>query len=163
RLQSGARRALCFLDMRLVAAVLAGGLGTRLRPVLGGLPKPLAPIRGRPFLFYILDQVAEAAPSRVVVCAGHRRGQFESCESRGGVILAHEDWPMGTAGALRRALNLLDGDMVLAVHGDAFIDTSLARFCQWRQSQPHEAALLVTRVPNIAGFSTVDIDPPGKI
>ena len=70
---------------------------------------------------------------------------------------------MGTAGALRRALNLLDGDMVLAVHGDAFIDTSLARFCQWRQSQPHEAALLVTRVPNIAGFSTVDIDPPGKI
>jgi NDP-sugar pyrophosphorylase family protein len=151
-------------DMRIVAAILAGGLGTRLRPVLGGVPKPLAPVRGRPFLYYLLDRVDEISPSRIVICAGHRGGQFErELESRSGVVVAHEDWPMETAGALRRALDFLDADTVLTLNGDSYVGASLARFCHWRESQPYRAALLVTRVSNCAGLSTVDIDPPGRI
>ena len=77
--------------MRIVAAILAGGLGTRLRPVLGGIPKPLAPVRGRPFLLYMLDQLAEVYPTRIVICAGHRGGQFERLlQSKSDVVVAHE-------------------------------------------------------------------------
>jgi NDP-sugar pyrophosphorylase family protein len=150
--------------MRIVAAILAGGLGTRLRPVLGGLPKTLAPICGRPFLDYLLDQIAEVSPTRVVICAGHRSDQLERyLESRNGVVVAHEEWPMGTAGALRRSLDLLDADTVLVVNGDAYVDTSLVRFCDWRDCQPCEAALLVTRARHTAAMRTVEIDPPGRI
>jgi len=70
---------------------------------------------------------------------------------------------METAGALRRALDFLDEDTVLTLNGDSYVDTSLARFCQWRESQPYPAAVLVTRVSDCAGLPTVDIDPPGRI
>ena len=57
------------------ALILAGGLGTRLRAVLPGLPKILAPVRGRPFLSYLLDQLQAAGVREVVLCTGHRADQ----------------------------------------------------------------------------------------
>src|SRR5438105_360180 len=99
------------------------------------------------FLLYMLDQLAEIYPTRIVICAGHRGGQFERLlQSRSDVVVAHEDWPMETAGALRRALDLLDAETVLTLNGDSYVDTSLARFCEWRESQPFEAGLLTSTV-----------------
>src|SRR5689334_17317830 len=108
-------------DMRIVAAILAGGLGTRLRPVLGTLPKPLAPVRGRPFIYYLLDQIEEVCPSRIVVCAGHRGSQFaRRLDDRRDLVVVHEEWPLGSAGALRNALDYFDAEMVLVLYGDAY-------------------------------------------
>jgi D-glycero-alpha-D-manno-heptose 1-phosphate guanylyltransferase len=64
--------------MKLAAVVLAGGLGTRLRPVLADRPKVLAPVDGRPFLTYLLDQNADAGTQRVVLSTGHLAEQFDS-------------------------------------------------------------------------------------
>jgi len=112
----------------------------------------------------MLDQLADVYPTRIVICAGHRGGQFERLlQSKSDVVVAHEDWPMETAGALRRALDLLDAETVLTLNGDSYVDTSLARFCEWRESQPFEAGLLTSRVSNCAGLSTVEIDPPGRV
>src|SRR6266436_2761800 len=96
------------IGMSIVAAILAGGLGMRVRTLLPGLPKALAPIDGTPFISHLLDQVAEAGVERMVVCAGRRGDQLRRClpEQHCGVpvVVSQEDWPLGTAGALRKAL-----------------------------------------------------------
>src|SRR5205823_871295 len=104
------------IGMRIVAAILAGGLGLRLRTQLPGLPKALAPIDGTPFISYLLDQAAEAAVERIVVCSGQRGDQLRRGlqHRRCGVpvVVSKEEWPLGTAGALRKALDYFDAETV---------------------------------------------------
>src|SRR5947208_1434645 len=105
----------------VVAAILAGGFGTRLRSVVADRPKPLATISGRPFLAYQLDQLAAVGLRRVVLCTGYRGDQVEATFGRhyAGMRLEYslEAAPLGTAGALRLALPLLDSDHVLVMNG----------------------------------------------
>src|SRR4051812_38532686 len=118
--------------MSIAAAILSGGLGMRVRAVLPDMPKALAPMDGTPFIFYILDQVAEANVQRIVVCSGRRGEQLRRVLPRKRrsvpVIVSQEDWPLGTAGALRKALEYFDADMVLALNGDSCVDIRLAEF-----------------------------------
>src|SRR5437879_409147 len=89
------------------AVVLAGGLGTRLRPVLADRPKTLAPVAGRHFLAYLLDQLADAGFKKVILCTGHFGDQVR--DAFGGrfrslhLYYSQEQEPLGTAGALRNA------------------------------------------------------------
>jgi len=92
----------------LTGAILAGGLGTRLRSVVSDRPKVLALVRGQPFLAYLLDQLGEAGIRRVVLLTGYKGEQIEETfGSRYGNIqleYSAETEPLGTAGALRLAL-----------------------------------------------------------
>jgi D-glycero-alpha-D-manno-heptose 1-phosphate guanylyltransferase len=153
--------------MRIDAAIIAGGLGTRLRPIMANCPKALVPVNGIPFITFLLDQLVEARVSKVVVCAGHLGGQLRralGCECNGlPVAISQEDWPMGTGGALRQAVDYFSADMVLVMNGDSYVDTSLARFCQWAATQPWESAMLLTWVEDCARFGTVDLSRTGRI
>ncbi len=88
--------------VELTALILAGGEGTRLRGVLPGIPKVLAPVCGRPFLSYLLDQVQAAGVREVVLCTGYRADQvletfgtrYQDLELR----YSSESRPLGTAG-----------------------------------------------------------------
>jgi NDP-sugar pyrophosphorylase family protein len=137
------------------------------RPALADVPKALVPVQGKPFLSFLLDQLAEADVSKVVICAGRLGDRIEEWVRgrRHGppVVISREDWPMGSGGALRRAVPYMTGDTVLALHGDTYVDTDLSAFCEWRLRQPYEAALLVNRVENSARFDTLDLDPRGRI
>src|SRR5919199_537937 len=77
------------------AAILAGGLGTRLRPAVTDRPKVLAPVRGRPFLTYLLDQLAAASVSEVVLLTGYRADQVRAAlgETYAGVRLVYSAEP----------------------------------------------------------------------
>jgi D-glycero-alpha-D-manno-heptose 1-phosphate guanylyltransferase len=152
----------------ITAAVLAGGLGTRLRHSVSDLPKVLAPVAGRPFLQYVLDQVAEAGVHKVVLCTGYlgeqvsgalggRYGRLRLCYS-------HEARPMGTAGALRLALPLLDGDPLLVLNGDSYCEVGLHEFVAWhRECAAGAGSLLVTWVEDAARYGTVEVDDSGAV
>lgn len=104
------------------AFVLAGGLGTRLKPALGELPKPLAPVAGRPFLAHVLTWLAEAGMREVVVCAGHGADAMRATLGDGGAWGVHLHWsveptPLGTGGALAHAAAHVEGP-ALVVNGD---------------------------------------------
>ena len=107
------------------AFVLAGGLGTRLQPRFGALPKPLAPIGGRPFVTRQLEWLAGHGLRRAVILAGH--GAAELRETLGtlaaGVALewSVEEEPMGTGGALKLAERFVDGPAVV-VNGDTLAE-----------------------------------------
>jgi NDP-sugar pyrophosphorylase family protein len=151
----------------MVAAILAGGLGTRLRGQLGGTPKALHSIHGVPFISYLLDQIDRAPVSRIVVCAGHYGDQLgRSLGQRPAavpLVISHQCWPMGTGGALRHALELFNADNVLVLHGDSYIDTDLSRFAEWAASRPFQSSLLLRwdeRCPQSRAF---EVNAAGRI
>jgi NDP-sugar pyrophosphorylase family protein len=117
------------------AAVLAGGLGTRLRPLTDALPKAMVPIRGRPFLWYLLRHLARAGAREAILCVGYRGAVIRDCFGGGrgvGLRLLYSDDGsedgrrlLGTGGALRRARPLLDRRFLL-LNGDTYWPVDLA-------------------------------------
>src|SRR3989338_6029269 len=108
----------------VTVAILAGGLGTRLRSVIADRPKVLAEVRGRPFLTYIFDQLIAASIKYAVLCTGYLGEKVcdRFGDSYGSLRLAYsqEPSPRGTAGALRLALPLFKSDSVLVMNGDSY-------------------------------------------
>src|SRR6476620_7077165 len=95
----------------LSAVMLVGGLGTRLRGLLVDRPKPMALINGRPFLEILINQLARAGVRDVVMCVGYRAEAIEEHFGNGssfgiGIRYAREKELLGTAGAVRNALDM---------------------------------------------------------
>lgn len=111
------------------AIVLAGGLGTRLRSVVGALPKPMAPIAGRPFLDWLVEHLERCGVDRILLSVGYGAEQVESHfaarAAAGSVRFVREDSPLGTGGAIARALAAAEGDVVFVLNGDTFLDVDL--------------------------------------
>ncbi len=152
---------------RIDAVILAGGLGTRLRPVLGQHPKALAPVAGRPFLTILLEQLERAGLARAVICAGHQGDLLrQSLGQRFGrlrLIYSQEERPLGTGGALRLACPLLDSELALAMNGDSFCQADLADLARWRRAKAAPAAMLLAWVNDAARYGRVELDQDGAI
>ncbi len=149
------------------AAILAGGLGTRLRSVLPAKPKVLAPVRGRPFLTYLLDQLAAEGVQEVVFCIGYMAALVE--ETLGArhqsirLTYSRENEPLGTGGALRRALPLFSSDPVLVMNGDSFMEVDLPGYLRWFLERGAEASLVLARVPDTDRFGRVATDEKERV
>lgn len=111
------------------AIVLAGGLGTRLRSVVADLPKPMAPINDKPFLEYILKYLKKNGVNRVILSVGykwetikeHFGDRYEDME----LIYSVEDEPLGTGGAIKKAMENIKNENVFIINGDTFFDVNL--------------------------------------
>ncbi len=109
------------------AVILAGGLGTRLRSVVSDVPKPMAPVRGRPFLEYQLDYWINQGISRFVLSVGYRHetitGHFGSRYKGVQLEYAVEEQPLGTGGGLLLAAEKIDqGKPFLLLNGDTYFE-----------------------------------------
>lgn len=149
-------------------AVLAGGLGTRIRAVLGDVPKVLAPVGGRPFLDHLLDWLRGQGVRRVVLCLGHLAGRVEAhlaANPPDGIEVATvvEPEPLGTAGALRFARPHLRSDPVLAMNGDTFLEADLPAFLAGHLAERAEVSLLCVEVPSVARYGSVELDGRGRV
>jgi len=151
----------------ITAAILAGGLGTRLRGVVADRPKVLAEIAGRPFLAYLLDQLAAAGIRRAVLCTGYRADLVQAAfgERYGGLSLQYspESAPLGTGGALRAALPWLQSSTILVANGDSWCQADLAAFHRQHQQIGACGSLLLTKVADASRYGRVDVDPSGWI
>jgi NDP-sugar pyrophosphorylase family protein len=130
----------------LRAAVLAGGLGTRLRPYTTVLPKPLVPVGERPILELIFDWLAQVGVTRAEVCIGHLGELIQTYFSQAQTIPAgldvHWHWehePLGTAGALRALTSVTD--TLLVVNGDVITDLDPAEMLAFHRRE--QAALTI--------------------
>jgi len=107
------------------AIILVGGRGTRLQSVVSDVPKPLAPVGGRPFLAWLLDLLRAQGMRRVILATGHMAKQVEafvgSDWSGMDVDYSHETSPMGTGGAVQQAVARLQGESVHVLNGDTFL------------------------------------------
>lgn len=149
-------------------AVLAGGLGTRIRHVLGEVPKVLAPINGRPFLAYLLDRLVAQGSRRVVLSLGHlaeRVAEYLARNPRDDieVLTCVEPEPLGTAGALRHVRAMLRSDPVLVMNGDTHIDADLAWFAASHRASGAEASMLCLELDEAGRYGRVEIDAQSRV
>lgn len=151
----------------ITAAILAGGLGTRLRPKVSDRPKVLAEVHGRPFLSYLLDQLADGGIRSVVLLTGYLgemvRTEFGDNYRSLQLAYSREILPMGTAGSLRLALPLLRSETVLVLNGDSFCEANLENFWSWHSARGGNASILLTRVADTTRYGRVHVDTEGQI
>lgn len=151
----------------LVAVILAGGQGTRLRSVLADVPKVVAPIRGRPFLAWLLDRLAAAGLRKAVISTGYGAEQVEAAlGSRcGGLELVYslESSPLGTAGALRAALPHITGRSLLAMNGDSYWRADLNGLVECHRSHRAAATLLLAHMPDTGRYGRVGLADDGQV
>jgi D-glycero-alpha-D-manno-heptose 1-phosphate guanylyltransferase len=154
---------------RCPVLVLVGGLGTRLRSACADGPKVLAPIEGKPFLAYLLKQLADAGLTRVVLCVGYRAHQIEQWLGDGKslglkVRYSREDEPMGTAGALGLAYSrYARGERVLAMNGDSILQLSLAAMWGAHMSHRAGATIALAHVPDTSRYGSVEVNEEGWV
>lgn len=146
----------------VTGAILAGGFGTRLRSVVADRPKVLAPVHGRPYLTYLLDQLAGAGVREVVLLTGYQAEVVQATlgTSYAGMRLAYspEPSPLGTAGALRLARPLLLSPAVLLLNGDSYCDVALADFWDFHRRRGAAFSLVLHRVADTGRFGQVHVE-----
>ena len=149
------------------ALILAGGLGTRLRAAVPRTPKVLAPIRGRPFLAYLLDQLAEASLRRVLMLTGHQADAVETTfGGRCGPLrleYAREPSPLGTGGAVRQAIERIEDQLILLLNGDSYCQADLKAFHAFHRRSRADLSMVMVRVDDAGRYGQVRCAPGGKI
>lgn len=149
------------------AAVLAGGLGTRVAAALGDVPKVLAPVGDRVFLDLLLDWLAGQGVRRVVLCLGHGAASVEAHlrhhpRNDLDIRCSVEPAPLGTAGAIAQARPLLTGDPALVLNGDTLMDLDLAGFLRAYRAGGGGIAVVCAKMPGDR-YGRVEIDAAGRI
>jgi len=114
------------------AIILCGGLGTRLRTVITDVPKPMAPINGTPFMQLQLNRLAKYGVNKVVFATGYKkeiiRDYFGDKYKGIDLCYSEENTPLGTGGALKKALTYIDEDCAIVMNGDVYLDIDLDKF-----------------------------------
>jgi NDP-sugar pyrophosphorylase family protein len=149
------------------AVILAGGEGTRLRPLTLTTPKPVVPVVDRPFLRHQLDLLAGAGVREVIFSVAYRPERLEAVFGDGSALGVHiryavEETPLGTGGAVRHALPLLD-DRTIVLNGDILTDVDLADVVARHDADGASATILLTPVPNPAAYGLVETDAGGRV
>jgi NDP-sugar pyrophosphorylase family protein len=151
----------------ITVVILAGGLGTRLRKVVSDKPKVMADVCKRPFLSYLLDQVADAGFKHVVLCTGCLGEQVQKVfGSRYGSLrlsYSQEIKPLGTAGAIRLALPFFKSKSLLILNGDSFFETDLKLFVEQHYEKGSNASILLVEMPDTSNYGSVNVDANGMV
>ncbi len=149
------------------AVILAGGEGTRLRPLTLTTPKPVVPVVDRPLLRHQLDLLAGARVREVVFSVAYRPERVEAVFGDGSAFglrirYAVEDTPLGTGGAVRNALPLLD-ERTIVLNGDILTDVDLGAVLRRHETEGASATILLAPVSNPEAYGLVDTDAEGRV
>lgn len=149
------------------AVILAGGEGTRLRPLTLSTPKPVVPVVDRPFLQHQLQLLCAAGVSEVVFSVAYRPERIRAVFGDGEAFGVHiryavEDAPLGTGGAVRNALPLLD-ERTIVLNGDVLTDVDLGAIVARHVAEKAAATIVLTPVPNPAAYGLVETNGAGRV
>ena len=149
------------------AVVMAGGSGSRLRPLTVGRPKPMVPIVNKPALAHILDLLKHHNISEVVITAQYMADHIEDYFGDGsslGLTLHYsvEETPLGTAGSVKNAAHYLD-DTFVVISGDAVTDIDLSDILRFHHEKGSLATITLKSVPDPLDYGIVITDDEGHI
>jgi len=151
------------------AIVLAGGLGGRLQDVVKDLPKPMAPVGGKPFLEYLLLQLKRSGTTDVILSVGYKKDVIKSYFTDGSSIgmrinYSEENEPLGTGGALKQALSKNDDPRFIVMNGDSFFNLSFVDLVRYHTSKPAMITMGLAIVKDRSRYGGVDLnDDDGSI
>lgn len=147
------------------AIILAGGLGTRLREAVPDRPKPLAPIQGVAFLDLLLDQLERSGViDQIILAIGYKAetivDHYHKQNRKVPIVFSVEEKPLGTGGAIKRALALTQTSPLFVLNGDSYLSCSLDKMLQ---DFRFPASLAYTHVENASRYGQIEIDSSERI
>jgi len=150
------------------AIILAGGEGKRLRSVINDVPKPMAPINGKPFLEYLILQLRKQNIKDIIFSIGYKGSIIKSYFQDGdnwdiNIEYSEEDKPLGTGGALRKAGELIDDEQFIVMNGDSFFDIELKQLISFHEDKQAVATIGLAFVETIERYGHVEIRNDGEV
>ena len=149
------------------AVVLAGGMGTRLRSAVPDLPKCMAPVAGRPFLAWLLDDLENAGFDHIILSLGYRHEDIEnwvtSRDNRARIDCVVEAEPLGTGGGVRLALQQAEESDVFVLNGDTWFGVDYPAMAQFHRQQGTLATLALKPMRDFDRYGEVCCNPAGRI
>jgi D-glycero-alpha-D-manno-heptose 1-phosphate guanylyltransferase len=143
------------------AIVLAGGLGTRLRGIIDDLPKPMAPVAGRPFLALVLDRLVAARFETAVLAVGYRHEAIRRHfgEAYRGLRLRYsvEREPLGTGGAIRLACEQVSARELFVLNGDTFLELDFCAMLAAHTEVGAELSMAIHEVPDASRYGALEV------
>ena len=137
------------------AIILAGGFGTRLRSVVSEVPKPMAPVAGRPFLSYLLDRLAAQGYMHVVLSTGYLHEKVED--------FFHDAYHGISGGAIVNALSRCSSDEVTVLNGDTLFDIDHGAMLRFAAHHDTPLAVVLRQVDDASRYGSVLLDSEGRI
>lgn len=151
----------------IAAVILAGGRGTRLKGVVSGKPKVLAEVNGRPFIFYILDQLLNAGINNVIISTGYLADQVEKTIGKRygslNVVYSNERNPLGTAGAIKLVQQNIKTEYFLVMNGDSYVDFNLLSLFMYSRKKKAKIVVLTKKVEDTSRYGTIKLNKNREI
>lgn len=142
------------------AIVLAGGFGTRLQSVVSDVAKPMAKICGKPFVAYLIEYLSRFNVTRVVLCVGYKKESiqdyFQANYKGIEIVYSVEERALGTGGAIKKALPMVEAKKVFVCNGDTFFDVDLNAFLHAMRDT--KIALALKPMQNFQRYGSVVVE-----
>jgi D-glycero-alpha-D-manno-heptose 1-phosphate guanylyltransferase len=149
-----------------IAIILAGGMGTRLRSAVPDLPKPMAPVNGRPFMEHQMDYWIGQGVSRFVVSVGYKKevimNHFGTSYRSTPLTYATEEEPLGTGGGLLLAAQGLS-EPFLVVNGDTFFEVDLEELLKFHDEHSADWTFSLFRTSEVGRYMGIEVKADGEI
>jgi D-glycero-alpha-D-manno-heptose 1-phosphate guanylyltransferase len=143
------------------AIILAGGLGTRLKHIVSNVPKPMAPINGKPFLEYVLDDLETKGINHVIMAVCHMKDVIINHfgNEYKGIFIDYsiETNPLLTGGAIKQATNFCKEESFFVINGDTFFDVDLQAIIQQHIHDENDVTIAVKRMKDFDRYGCVVI------
>jgi D-glycero-alpha-D-manno-heptose 1-phosphate guanylyltransferase len=148
------------------AVILAGGMGMRLRDAVPDLPKPMAPVNGKPFLWYLLEWLTEFPLSKLVLSIGYKPEIIMNCFGNTflGVPVEYviEEEPLGTGGGIIRACGKINDPDFLVINGDTYFPVDLNKLCSFHTRDKGYITIALKKMKDFSRYGAVECSD-GKI
>jgi len=154
-------------EVYMQAVIMAGGYGTRLRPLTNIIPKPMVPIIDKPVIEYIVKHLKKYGFNDIIITLGYKPQEIMSYlgdGSRYGVKIRYsvEDLPLGTAGSVKSVYDMLSKTF-LVISGDSFTNGNLYEVAKYHATHPKAITMVVKELEDVKGFGVVKFDSDGDI
>jgi NDP-sugar pyrophosphorylase family protein len=147
--------------------ILVGGQGSRLRGEVADRPKPMAEINGRPFLDMVVEHAFRCDLRHFVLCAGYRGDMignyYGAIDGPSRISLSQEGRPLGTAGAVKNAEDLIESDPFIVMNGDSLCPVDLREFYRFHKEKGASASMVVTRMEQGGDYGTIRVNEAGRV
>lgn len=150
------------------AVILAGGKGTRLRCVVKDVPKPMAPVNGRPFLEFLISRLVVQGFDKIVLSVGYLSEKIidhfgDGSNFNASISYCVENVPLGTGGAIREVLLLADDEDILVMNGDTFAAVDIKKLVSFHKNLKTKMTMAVIPRDDAARYGSVHLSSNGLV
>lgn len=150
------------------AIILAGGQGSRLREILKDIPKPMAPVAGKPFLEYLILQLIRWNIREIIFSIGYKGDVIKSYFGNGKkweirILYSEEKKPLGTGGAVKETSRLINDEQFFVMNGDSFFDIDFYALIDFHRGNNAMVTMGLAHINDTSRYGRVETNENGRV